>query len=98
MIGTRFESLSTRFVTADKESCTAFFAPCRFRKYRGEGREGRLEGKKGGREKWMKQTRMDRAPRWPRRAACITLNYLSRNYSFMLIRLDTPADLELLPA
>lgn len=30
--------------------------------------------------------------------ATATLNYLSRNYSFMLIRLDTPADLELLPA
>jgi len=27
-----------------------------------------------------------------------TLNYLSCNYSFMLIRFDTPADLELLPA
>jgi len=30
--------------------------------------------------------------------AAATLNYLSRNYSFMLIRFDTPADLELLPA
>lgn len=37
------------------------------------------------------------AQRWKTRSGR-TLNYLSRNYSFMLIRLDTPADLELLPA
>lgn len=53
--------------------------------------------KKGREDGWIKQARVDPAPRWPRRAAC-TLNYLSRNYSFMLIRLDTPMDLELLPA
>lgn len=87
---TRLESLP-RFVT---------FFP-RFVSSNIEGEGGLIrskkekEGRKGG---WIKQARVDRAPRWPRRAAC-TLNYLSRNYSFMLIRLDTPfADLELLPA